>query len=356
MDTRADSEGVSRQPSGVKPESRAVTLATVARAAGVSLPTVSKVINGRPDVAPETRAAIERLLAEYGYVRRAVRRQTAKRPMLELVFDSLSSAYSPEIINGVITAATEVGFDTVVGLTPDDPHGVQWAHRLAESGRAGAIIVSSAITPDQVEQFKRTELPLVVIDPVDVPEGVPSVGATNWLGGLTATEHLLELGHRRVAIIGGRPNSMCSRARLHGYHAALEAARVEPDPELIRHGDFGFELAFEQALALLDLPDRPTGIFAASDFQAFGVVEAARVRGLRVPEDVSVVGFDDLSISRWAVPPLTTVHQPFVKMGRVACQTLLAMAAGERPESQRVELATHLVVRESTAPPLTAPV
>lgn len=342
---------VSRPAGDGKTGTQSVTLATVARAAGVSLPTVSKVINGRPDVAPETREAIARLLAEYGYVPRAVKRSVARQRILDLVFDSLGSAYSMEIINGVTAAAAEAGYDTVVGLTPNDPHGVQWASRLSQSGRAGVIVVTSAITAEQVAQFRRAGVPLVVIDPVDVPEGVPSIGATNWLGGLTATEHLLGLGHRRVAIIGGRQNALCARARLHGYHAALDAARIEPDAALVRHGDFGFELAFEHALALLDLPERPTGIFAASDFQAFGVVEAARVRGLRVPEDVSVVGFDDLSISRWAAPPLTTVHQPLVKMGRVACQTLLAMAAGERLESQRVELATHLVARESTAPP-----
>jgi LacI family transcriptional regulator len=331
--------------------SRSVTLATIAKAAGVSLPTVSKVIRGRPDVAPQTRQAIERLLAEYRYVPRTSRKQPPTRRTIDLAFDALESAYSLELIKGVAAAAAEVGVDVVVGLTPDDAHGIQWAHRLTESGRSGVICVTSAITADQVAYFRRASLPLVVVDPDDVPEGVPSIGATNWLGGLTATEHLIALGHRRVATITGRPTALCARARLHGYNAALEAARIPADPELIRCGDFGFELAREEALALLDLSERPTAIFAGNDYQAFGVVEAARIRGLRVPEDLSVVGFDDVAISRWATPPLTTVHQPLVKMGRVACQTLLSVAAGERPESDRIELATHLVVRESTAPP-----
>jgi len=334
-----------------KSGTRSVTLATVAQAAGVSLPTVSKVIRGRPDVAPETRQAIERLLAEYGYVPRAVRRQSPKRRTLDLAFDALGSAYGLELINGVVTAAAEAGVDVVVGLTPDDPHGIQWAQRLTEASAMGVICVTSSITAEQVAHFRRAKIPLVVIDPDDVPEGVPSVGAMNWLGGLTATEHLLALGHRRVATITGRPAALCSRARLHGYNAALEAAKIPPDPELVRVGDFGFDLARHEALELLALPDRPTAIFAANDYQAFGVVEAARICGLRVPEDLSVVGFDDVAISRWAAPPLTTVHQPLMKIGRVACQTLLALAAGERPESDRIELATHLVVRESTAPP-----
>ena len=350
MDTRADSEGVSQQPSSAKPESRAVTLATVARAAGVSLPTVSKVINGRPDVAPGTErrsSACSPSMATSGGRSGAA----TEGLMLDLVFDSLSSAYSLEIIRGVTAAATQVGVDTVVGLTPDDPHGVQWVHRLAESGRAGVIVVTSAITAEQVDQFRRSGLPLVVIDPVDVPEGVPSIGATNWHGGLSATEHARTWAPPRGDHRWPPERSVLASAPARVPRGA-RGREGRNDPELVRHGDFGFELAFERALSLLDLPDRPTGIFAASDFQAFGVVEAARVRGLRVPEDISVVGFDDLSISRWAAPPLTTVHQPLVKMGRVACQTLLAMAAGERPESQRVELSTHLVVRESTAPPV----
>lgn len=330
---------------------RPVTLATIAQAAGVSLPTVSKVIRGRPDVAPQTRQAIERLLTEHAYVPRTARRQAPGRRTLDLSFDALESAYSLELIKGVAAAAAEVGVDVVVGLTPDDPHGIQWARRLTEAGRIGVICVTSAITAEQVAHFRRAEIPLVVVDPDDVPEGVPSVGATNWLGGLSATEHLLALGHRRVATITGRPTALCARARLHGYNAALDTAGITPDPQLVRSGDFGFELGRKEALDLLELPDRPTGIFAGNDYTAFGVVEAARIRGLRVPEDLSVVGFDDVAISRWAAPPLTTVHQPLVKMGRVACQTLLSMAAGERPESDRIELATELIVRELTASP-----
>jgi LacI family transcriptional regulator len=342
---------MANRPAAPKNANRPVTLATVAKAAGVSLPTVSKVIRGRPDVAPETRQAIERLLSEYEYVPRPVRRQSPKRRVLDLAFDALGSAYSLELIRGVVSAAAEAGVDVVVGLTPDDPHGIQWAQRLTESGRMGVISVTSSITAEQVAHFRRAGIPLVVVDPDDVPEGVPSIGATNWAGGLAATEHLLQLGHRRIATITGRPNALCSRARLHGYNAALEAAKIQADPELVRYGDFGFELARREALELLDLPRRPTAIFAACDYQALGVVEAARIRGLRVPEDLSVVGFDDVEISRWAAPPLTTVHQPLVKMGRVACQTVLALAAGERPESDRIELATHLVVRDSAAPP-----
>ena len=332
------------------PEQR-VTLAAVAQAAGVSLPTVSKVVNGRHDVAPQTRARIEDLLQQHAYVPRRVRRPTPERPVLDLAFEGLDSLYCLEIINGVTAAAREAGADVVVGPVTDDAAGIRWERRLASAGRLGLILVTSSLTTTQVRRFQEAGVPVVVIDPVDVPDGVPSIGATNWAGGVAATEHLLGLGHRRIGIIAGHPESFGGRARLHGYRAALESTGVDVDPDLIRYGDFRSPKAYQGALELLALADPPTAIFATSDFQAFGVLEAARVRGLRVPEDLSVVGFDDVSIARWGVPPLTTVHQPLIRMGRVACQTLLRLADGEPPESERVELATRLVVRASTGRP-----
>jgi LacI family transcriptional regulator len=179
---------------------------------------------------------------------------------------------------------------------------------------------------------------------------VPTIGATNWAGGLSATEHLLSLGHRRIGFIAGPKRLLCSRARLDGYRAGLEAADVPMTDDLIRQGDFYHESGFEGARALLDLVTPPTAIFAASDQMAFGVYEAVRQRGLLVPGDVSVVGFDDLPESQWSSPPLTTVRQPLAEMGMVAARTVLRLAAGEQIEVPRVELATSLVVRDSTTP------
>ena len=329
-----------------------VTLAEVAAAAGVSVPTVSKVLNQREDVAPATRARVEEVLDVHAYVPRRRRRPPLRR-RLDLVLDGLHSWYGMEIIRGVVTAAQDAGTDVTVGTTPFDLPGVEWVRRVTEHHALGVIVVTSSLSPEQFAAFQAAGVPLVVIDPVDVADGVPSVGATNWVGGLTATEHLIALGHRRIAVLGGRPDTLCARARVHGYHAALEAAGIPPDDRLVRYGDFEFELAYRSTSDLLDLDDPPTGIFATSDTQAFGVVEAARVRGLRVPQDLSVVGFDDLSISRWAAPPLTTVRQPMAAMGQVACQALLRLADGEPLASSRVELATELIVRESTAPPAT---
>jgi LacI family transcriptional regulator len=170
------------------------------------------------------------------------------------------------------------------------------------------------------------------------------------VGSLRATEYLLALGHRRIGFIAGPPQLMCSRARLDGYRTALETAGLGVDDELIHRGNFYHEAGFAAGSQLLRLSDPPTAIFAASDQMALGVYQAVRRRGLRVPDDISVVGFDDLPDVQWCSPPLTTVRQPLAKMGLLAARTVLRLAQGERIESPRVELATELVVRDSAAP------
>jgi LacI family transcriptional regulator len=176
---------------------------------------------------------------------------------------------------------------------------------------------------------------------------VASIGATNWAGGFAATEHLTQLGHRRIAIIAGPRDMTCSIERLDGYRAALGRVDIPSDPQLIRHGDFYTEGGREGAASLLDIDDPPTAIFAGSDQQARGVYDEAQARGLRIPEDLSVVGFDNVDLCEWMSPRLTTVAQPLAQMAALAIRTVLQPhTSGER--APRVELATHLVVREST--------
>ena len=202
----------------------------------------------------------------------------------------------------------------------------------------------SELTPEQIGRLTARSIPFVVVDPAGEPApGVPSVGATNWNGGLSATRHLLELGHTRIGMIGGPSRMLCSRARVDGYRAALETAGAAVDPDLIRWGTFHVESGFEQGSALLELPDPPTAIFAGNDLQAFGVYEAARVKGIEIPSRLSVVGFDDLPMARWVGPPLTTIRQPLTEMAATAARLVLGQA-----EDRRVELATTLVVRQST--------
>lgn len=326
------------------------TLAEIARAAGVSAPTVSKVLNGRADVAAATRTRVEELLLHHGYRRR--RTEASRSPLIDLVFHELESAWAMEVIRGVENVARQEGLSVVLSesdgqLTP----GQTWLDRVLARRPHGVILVLSGLDPAQRAQLASRDIPFVVMDPAGDPgDEVPSVGATNWQGGLAATRHLVELGHRRIGVIGGPPRMMCSRARIDGYRAALEAAGVPVDPGLIREGDFHHEAGYEVGRELLRLPDRPTAVFTGNDLQALGLYEAARELGLRVPEDVSVLGFDDLPLTRWVSPPLTTVRQPLAQMAEAAARMVLDLGRGERPAATRIELATSLVVRGSTAP------
>jgi len=227
-----------------------------------------------------------------------------------------------------------------------------WFDLITSRGTSGIILLLSQLSANQRAELRARRLPFVVIDPRGEPDPqVNSVGATNWAGGREATKHLLDLGHHRIGVITGPADLLSARARLDGYRAALEAAGVPIDDSLCRWGDFHVEGGYRQAKALFDTENRPTAIFAGSDLQALGVLQAAREEGLRVPEDLSLVGFDDLPISQWTSPALTSVRQPIIEMATLAVQILLEPGRDEESGGRRVELATHLVVRASTAPP-----
>ncbi|HEX3205925.1 MAG TPA: substrate-binding domain-containing protein, partial [Propionibacteriaceae bacterium] len=234
---------------------------------------------------------------------------------------------------------------------PENMNARQWIHELERVGRAGVIMVTSRLTSEQQRRLQEAALPLVLIDPINSVDGpVPSVGATNWRGGVTAVQHLLELGHRRIAMLRGY-DCLVDDARYHGYVAALTEAGIALDPSLTQRADFRFEPAVSAATNMVRLPDRPTGVFASNDLEALGVIEAARREGLGVPGDLSVVGFDDNLLAATSSPQLTTVRQPFAEMGQVAHRLLTDQMEGREPNSLRVELATTLIVRGSTAPP-----
>jgi LacI family transcriptional regulator len=333
------------------------TLANVAASAGVSVATVSKVLNGRNDVAPATRALVQDLLYEHDYVARRVR--PTQSPMIELFFHGQLNAYHTEVLQGVVEAGVEAGVAVVVSVRPRGQRSssgakrpAAWARELATAGRQAAIVVTSEVGAADLSALSRARIPVVVVDPLNLPSArVTSVGSTNFAGGLAATQHLLDLGHRQIAYLGGPAATACNQARMHGYRGAMEAAGAPVPDGYVRTGRFSYEHGIAGGAALLDLPQPPTAVFAGSDETALGVIEAARARGLRIPEDLSVVGFDDTPVARLAAPPLTTVRQPLREMGAVAVRTALRLAAGEGVDSHHVELATELVVRQSTARP-----
>jgi LacI family transcriptional regulator len=328
-----------------------VTITSIAREAGVSVPTVSRVVNGRSDVSPATRERVEELLRRYGYRRRASSRREAAS-LIDLVFNDLDSPWAVEIIRGVEDVAHGALIGTVVSaIHQRSASARQWMRNLQARATDGVILVASDVQSPLHAELRRLNIPTVVIDPAGVPaHDVPTVGAANWTGGLAATEHLISLGHRRIGFIAGPRQLLCSRTRLDGYRAGLEAAGIAAEDELIQQGDFYHESGFACAGRLLELEHPPSAIFASSDQMAFGAYEAVRQRGLRVPDDVSVVGFDDLPEARWSSPPLTTVRQPLSEMGTLAARTVLRLARGETIESLRIELATQLVLRDSCAP------
>ena len=337
-------------PAPADAERQPLTIAQIAEHAGVSIATVSKVVNGRSEVASETRALVEGVIAQHGYRRQ---KRAATRPaLLEIVFHELEGGYPMEIIKGVEEVARRHDHAVVISeLQGRHVPGRGWIEGVLARRPAGVIAVFSGPTAAQSDQLRSRDIPFVLVDPTGEPSHeCPSVGASNWSGGLSATRHLLDLGHRRITAITGPPHALSSRARLDGYRTALDAAGVPADPALVREGDFHVEDGVAHTRDLLRLADPPTAVFAFNDGQALGVYRAAAEAGLRIPEDLSVVGFDDLPPVEWAVPALTTVRQPLREMAAAAAAMVVTLAQGGELVQTRLILATDLVVRSSTAP------
>ncbi len=329
-----------------------MTIARIAALAGVSSPTVSKVINGRGDVSLPTRQRVEATIREHGYQRAA--RTARSSPLLEVIFNELESDWALEIIKGVEQVARENNLAVVLSeMQGRRATGRRWIDGVLERRPVGVIAVLSDLNDGDRVLLRSRKIPLVAIDPTGEPlHDTPSIGASNWSGGLAATRHLLGLGHRRIAVIAGPDAVLCSRARLDGYRAAMDEAGVPIDPDLIRHGNFHVREGVLEGRSLLSRPDPPTAIFAGNDLQALGVYQAARAARLHIPDDLSVVGFDDLPVAAWVGPPLTTIRQPLVQMAVAGARLAVRLGRGERPSQTRVELATELVVRGSTARPI----
>ncbi len=334
-----------------------VTLARVAAEAGVSPATVSKVVNGRVGVSSETRRAVEQVIENTGYVGVSERERPIRgkrEPLVEVMVDQLDSPYTLTLLAGAVSIAESFGAAVVtrrVCAIEDEPP-LQWAERLARTGRVGVLEVTSAYSPEREAALRSVGLPMLLVDPLDAPRmATRSVGATNWAGGVDATKHLVDLGHTEIGYIGGPVTAAADIARRHGFVAGMEMAGLQPNAGWEVHGPFTFAYGLEAALTLLSRPHRPTAVFAASDLTALGVLEAARRLGMLVPLDLSVVAFDDTLLAKSSAPALTAVHHPIFEMGQTAVTTIMRLATGDVSTAKRVELATHLVVRDSTAPP-----
>ncbi|MDR2378710.1 MAG: LacI family DNA-binding transcriptional regulator [Bifidobacteriaceae bacterium] len=321
------------------------TLDQIARDAGVSISTVSKVLNGRPGVSPTTRALIETRLAKHRYRPRSANQEGA----IELVYIPFGSDWLTDVMEGVCSVARELG----VGLTVtrwDDHSGAprDWLEGVARRQPLGVVSLFATPSADDRRRLANRSIPFVIIDPAGDPgPQVTHIGGQNWAGGLAAAGHLLDLGHRRIAVLTGSGQRLCFPARTSGFRAGLEMAGVPYDPELTRAFDFEKEPGDAHVVALLDLPDPPTGFFAQADVVALSVYREAARRGLRIPHDLSVVGYDDLPLAARVAPPLTTVRQPIREIAKAAARLVAGSASAGPP----MEFATELVVRQSTAPP-----
>lgn len=335
----------------VQPRSR-VTIRDVAARAGVSVATVSKVINQRYGVAADTFARVRAVIDELGYEASLVAQslRNHKTNVIGILVADLEP-FSTELLKGAADAIRGTGFELVVysaGGRTGDPEGWErrYLSRLSGTLVDGAVLVTPAA---ELEGLPGT--PVVAVDPHTGRSPLPAIVSDNLRGAQLATEHLLTLGHRRIALLAGRPDLQSAQLRETGYRRALAAAGVEVDETLVVAGDYDGELAGASARELLTRPDRPTAVFAANDTSALATLDAASALGLRVPDDVSVVGFDNIPESALCTPPLTTVQQPIREMGHRAITVLIGLINGEPEEREPVVLDTELVVRSSSAAP-----
>src|ERR1700722_17667234 len=300
------------------------------------------------EIAADTGARIASLLRQHGS-------EVARRlgfGVVDLLIADLHSPWAEELLRGTMEVANEVGTSVIVTTVHTPQEFADWLGRATARGTDGALCVLPLPGSRELHRRAAARIPLVAIDPpVEPGDAIRSVGTTNCLGGMTATRHLIELGHRRIAIIGGPPGLWSSQARLDGYRAALQAAGLDVDESLIRRDDFSLSSGRAQARELLSLPQPPTAVVAGNDGQAFGVLQALGERGLRAPDDLSVVGFDDVPVASWSTPALTTVRQPLAAMAATAFRMLRSDPATAVGEPHHIELATTLVIRESTGPP-----
>jgi LacI family transcriptional regulator len=333
-----------------------VTIIDVAAEAGVSFGTVSRVINDDVHVKKETRERVLKAMKNLGFVANRQARSLAggKSNSIGVLVPDLGTGYIGEIIRGIDAELSLTDLDLILYTTHRTASKeANYVANLARGMVDGLVLVLPRSPADFIGTLTQRNFPFVLIDHQGSGQDCPAVGATNWQGGYNATEYLIKLGHQRIGFITGWMDLGCALDRLDGYRSALRTYHILEVPELIYEGTFFQPEGYAGASALLDLPNPPTAIFASNDVMAMGAMDAIRNRGLRVPDDISVIGFDDIPQAAMIRPALTTVNQPLEKMGRVATQMLLDLLHHPDKKADRIELPTQLEIRDSCKPPRT---
>jgi DNA-binding LacI/PurR family transcriptional regulator len=329
----------------------------VARLAGVSHSTVSRALRNSPRVNPETIEKIRRIAAESGYRASAVGRSLATRRThtIGVVVTTITDAFAAEVVSGIEEAAAARDYSIFLANSGADPdREMRVVHTLEERRVDGIVVTASRVGALYVPMLSKMRVPIVLLNNQHPSEFAHSVMIANTEASAAATRHLIDLGHRRIAYLGDRNGRQSDTERFAGYRHALDAADLPFEPQLVFHGDGNPEGGMEGIAHLLALPDPPTAVFCYDDMTAIGALRQIRILGLRVPHDISLIGFDDLPIVRYIDPPLTTVRQPMPQMGRLAMETLLDILAGSR-SNHNIKVPGELIVRESTLPPKEKP-
>ena len=336
---------------------RPASIKDVARLAGVSHSTVSRALRNSPRVNAETIERIQRIAAESGYRTSAVGRSlvTRRTNTIGVVVTTITDLFAAEVVSGIEEAAAARDFSIFLANSNADPDREMRLVRTLEERRVdGIVVTASRVGALYIPILSKMRVPIVLLNNQHPSEFAHSVMIDNTDASITATRHLIDLGHRRIAYIGDRNGRQSDTERFAGYRHALDAADLPFEPELVFHGDGNPEGGMDGIDRLLSLPHPPTAIFCYDDMTAIGALRQIRTRGLRVPDDVSLVGFDDLQIIRYVDPPLTTVRQPMARMGRLAMETLFDLLAGSR-SNHNIKVPGELIVRESTAAPKERP-
>ena len=326
----------------------------VARLAGVSVQTVSCVVNDKGDISEETRARVLRVIGKLNYRRDPIARslRTRRTRLISLLVLDITTPVLSILASAVEGAAYAADYSVILHDVHMDANRERGYLEAAADGLVDGLIIVNAL--DRAHTFsllERDEIPVVLIDCLEAPVALPSVCADNVGGAYLAVSHLIALGHRRIAHLGGIPHQEIARQRARGYAQALAEHNLEYRCVVATPTErWDYQGGYEAMQAVLGRSPRPTAVFAASDQMAIGAFRAIAEAGLSVPGDISLVGFDDIDAAAYTAPPLTTVHQPFREMAARAVALLLQLIGGsEEPESTRIVLPAELVVRQSTA-------